>query len=126
MRRQNLYDMGTGRLLQSGMCGVAYKSATSAFRSLAREAIKGDENLRRKIKEVADVVNSIPTRYKLTGKDTHSDVEFESETLQDYLFRAAEYLIRLDSDSEGTPITKRVEDWFAEKEKGVQKCEYPK
>jgi NTE family protein len=91
--------------------------------SFASRAIKEDENLRRKIKEVADVVNDIPTRYTLTGKDTHSNTKFESETLQDYLFKAAEYLIRLDNDGCDTLITKRVECWFAEKEKDEKKCE---
>jgi hypothetical protein len=81
----------------------------------ASEAVKRDDDLWGDVKHIAAVVNSIPTRFKLTGKDPRSDAELPSDTLQEYLFRAANYLIRLDNDRAGTPLLKRVCDWFAER-----------
>ena len=81
----------------------------------ASEAAKRDPGLREDVKHVADVVNAIPTRFKLIGKDPRRDAELSSETIQDYLFRAANYLIHLDNDPTGTPLLKRACDWFAER-----------
>jgi hypothetical protein len=49
------------------------------------------------------------------GKDPLSDTELGGDVLQTYLFRAANYLIHLDSDQTGTPILKQACDWFAER-----------
>jgi predicted acylesterase/phospholipase RssA len=105
-------------------CGVWHLSLQRLLSAdFASEAAKRDEGLREDVKHVADVVNAIPTRFKLMGKDPRRDAELSSETLQDYLFRAANYLIHLDNDRTGTPILKRACDWFAER--GVQdiKCQ---
>jgi hypothetical protein len=83
--------------------------------SFAREAVKRDDDLRDDVRYVARVVNAIPTRFKLMGKDPLSDTELGGDVLQNYLFRAANYLIHLDSDQTGTPILKRACDWFAER-----------
>jgi predicted acylesterase/phospholipase RssA len=89
----------------------------------ASEAAKRDAGLQEDIRHVADVVNAIPTRFKLMGKDPRRDTELSSETLQNYLFRAADYLIHLDNDRTGTPFLKRACDWFAEKGVRDIKCE---
>jgi len=89
----------------------------------ASEAVKRDDDLRDDVKYVAAVVNSIPTRFKLMGKDPRSDTELKSETLQNYLFRAADYLIHLDNDRTGTPFLRRICDWFAERGVRDIKCE---
>jgi predicted acylesterase/phospholipase RssA len=89
----------------------------------ASEAVKRDDDLWEDVKHVAAVVNAIPTRFKLAGKDPRSDAELPSETLQEYLFRAVNYLIHLDNDRTGTPILKRACDWFAERGVRDIKCE---
>ena len=81
----------------------------------ASEAVKRDDDLRDDVRYVAAVVNAIPTRFKLMGKDPHSDTELSSETVQNYLFRAANYLIHLDNDRTGMPLLRRACDWFAAK-----------
>jgi predicted acylesterase/phospholipase RssA len=81
----------------------------------AREAVKRDDDLRDDVRYVARTVNAIPTRFRLMGKDPLSDTELGDDVLQTYLFRAANYLIHLDSDQTGTPILKRTCDWFAER-----------
>ncbi len=88
----------------------------------ASRVSKDDDYLKRHIKEVAEVVNSIPTRYKLTGKDPNSDKELGSEALQDYLFKAAEYLLYLDNDENGVPLLARMCDWFESKGMKGLKC----
>ena len=68
---------------------------------------------------VAEVVNAIPTRYKLTGKGNdpqgQGEVKLSPAVLQDYLFEAAGYLIHLDKGSDGSPILKQVCGWFTKK-----------
>ena len=89
----------------------------------ASEAVKRDDDLRDDVRYVARVVNAIPTRFKLMGKEPLSDTELGGDILQTYLFRAANYLIHLDSDRTGTPILKRACDWFAERGVRDIKCE---
>jgi hypothetical protein len=89
----------------------------------ASEAAKRDSGLREGIRHIADVVNAMPTRLKLTGNDPRRDTGLSSDTLQDYLYRAANLLIHLDNDQAGTPFLKRVCDWFAEKGVRDLKCE---
>jgi hypothetical protein len=89
----------------------------------ASEAVKRNDDLREDVRSVGAVVNAIPTRLKLMGKDPRRDTELSSEALQDYLFRAADYLIHLDNDQTGTPILKRACDWFAERGVRDIKCE---
>ncbi len=79
----------------------------------AGKATGSDAFLKQDIKEVATVVNAIPTRYRLLGKAPDGKTELTSETLQDYLFKSAGYLIRLDEDKDGTLILKHVCEWFA-------------
>jgi predicted acylesterase/phospholipase RssA len=79
----------------------------------ASEAVQRDADLREDIRSVGAVVNAIPTRFKLMGKDPRSDTELSSDVLQTYLFRAANYLIHLDNDRTGTPILQRACAWFA-------------
>ena len=81
----------------------------------ASETIKRDDDLWQDVKHVAVAVNSIPTRFKLMGRDPLSDTDLPSETLQEYLFRAAHYVIHLDNDRTGIPFLRRVCDWFAER-----------
>jgi hypothetical protein len=89
----------------------------------ASEAAKRDDGLREDIRHIADVVNAMPTRLKLMGIDPRRDVGLSGETLQDYLYRAANLLIHLDNDQAGTPFLKRACDWFAEKGVRDLKCE---
>lgn len=79
----------------------------------ASTATRGDGFLKQHIKEVAEVVNAIPTRYKLTGKDPQNNAELDGKTLQDYLFTAADYLIYKDNDENGNSILKQVCSWFS-------------
>lgn len=89
----------------------------------ASEAVKRDDALREDVRSVGSVVNAIPTRLKLMGRDSRRDAELSSEAVQDYLFRAADYLINLDNDRAGTPILKRACDWFVERGVRDIKCE---
>jgi len=75
---------------------------------------KDKEALAKDITNVAQVVNTIPTRYKLKGKD-QNNAALDTGTLQNDLFDAASYLMYLDSDKENVPILKRVCDWFADR-----------
>ncbi len=77
--------------------------------------VKNNNALKKEIRELADVVNSIPTRYKLTGDGPSDASHLSSHTLQERLFRTAHYLIHLDQGEDGTPILKRVCSWFAQK-----------
>ncbi len=70
----------------------------------------GDADLAR-IAELASIVNSIPTRYKLTGQDTDGK-DISPDKLQDYLFTAARYLVNYDRDESGNQILKQVRDWL--------------
>jgi predicted acylesterase/phospholipase RssA len=79
----------------------------------ASAAVTRDDALREDVRHVAAVVNAIPTRFRLMGKDPRSDAELGSATLQNYLFRAADYLLHLDSDRAGTPFLQRACAWFA-------------
>jgi hypothetical protein len=81
----------------------------------ASEVVKRNDALWEDVRHVAAVVNSIPTRFKLMGTDPRSGADLPSETLQEYLFRAANSLIHLDNDRTGTPFLKRACDWFAER-----------
>ncbi|MGB9080014.1 MAG: patatin-like phospholipase family protein [Desulfuromonadaceae bacterium] len=87
----------------------------------ASRKIEDDDNLKGKLREnvdqVASVVNSIPTRYKLTGRDPNGNIELNADTLQDYLFKAADYLVNDDNDNGGL-IRDQVCAWF--KQKGMQ------
>jgi Patatin-like phospholipase len=89
----------------------------------ASEAIKRDDDLWEDVRYIGRVVNAIPTRFKLMGKDPRSDTELGGDILQTYLFRAAHYLIHLDNDRTGTPILKRACDWFAERGVRDIRCE---
>lgn len=84
----------------------------------ASEKIEEDNKLkgklRKNINQVANVVNSIPTRYKLTGKDPNGEIKLKADTLQDYLFKAADYLINYDNDDKGL-IREQVCDWLKTK-----------
>jgi predicted acylesterase/phospholipase RssA len=79
------------------------------------EELKNNQKLRKGIKELADVVNSIPTRYKLTGEGPSAESHLDSDTLQESLFKAAHSLIYEDRTADGVSILKHVCDWFAEK-----------
>ena len=91
----------------------------------ASEKIKDDDTLKGKLREnidqVANVVNAIPTRYKLTGRDPNGTVQLQADALQDYLFKAADYLVNYDNDSGGS-IRGQVCDWFKDHQVSGLKC----
>jgi len=64
-----------------------------------------------KIKELATIVNSIPTRYKLTGTDKDGK-DITADKLQEYLFMAARYLVNYDRDKNGKPVLEDVREWM--------------
>lgn len=64
-----------------------------------------------KIKELASIVNSIPTRYQLTEKDKDGK-DITPDVLQEYLFTAARYLINYDRDKGGKPILSQIQEWL--------------
>ncbi len=78
-------------------------------------AVKSDSALKKEIRELADVVNSIPTRYKLTGEGPSDASHLSTHALQEHLFRTAHHLIYLDQGEDGVPILTRVCTWFAQK-----------
>ena len=78
------------------------------------DEVRNDEVQRQTIKEVAAVVNQIPTRYKLKGQSADGKTDLGSQALQDYLFKAAEYVIYKDADKKKTYL-QRVCDWFTDK-----------
>lgn len=85
---------------------------------------KAGGKLRENIDQVANVVNSIPTRYKLTGKDPNGKVQLNAEALQDYLFKAADYLVNYDNDMGSNSILDQVCAWFRQKGVHGTKCDY--
>lgn len=104
-------------------CAVWHLSLQRLLSSdFASEAIKRDDDLWADVRHVGAVVNAIPTRFKLMGKDPRTEAELGSSTLQNYLFRAADYLMHLDNDRTGVPILTRVCEWFAEKGVRDIKC----
>lgn len=86
------------------------------------KTVRDDKKLRGEITELAEIVNSIPTRYKLTGDGPSADADLDSKALQDRLFKAANYLIHLDKGENEQSLLQQVCDWF--NQKGVQdlKC----
>lgn len=94
-------------------------------KNFASKKIKEDDKLNGKLREsidqVANVVNSIPTRYKLTGRDPNGKVKLSAGALQDYLFKAADYLVNSDNNNEGL-IRDQVCDWFKRKSKNSIIC----
>jgi hypothetical protein len=94
-------------------------------KNFASKKIEEDDKLNGKLREsidqVANVVNSIPTRYKLTGRDPNGKVKLSADALQDYLFKAADYLVNSDNDNEGL-IRDQVCDWFKRKSKNSIIC----
>ena len=84
--------------------------------NFAFEKIEEDNKLkgklRKNIDQVANVVNSIPTRYKLTGRDPNGEVNLKADTLQDYLFKAADYLINYDDYDKKGLIREQVCAWL--------------
>lgn len=118
--KRNECDLGNGKKIE---CAVWHLSLQRLLASnFAEDKIKEDNNLKGNLKtnidQVANVVNSIPTRYKLTGRDPNGKVKLSEEALQDYLFKAADYLINYDNNNDGL-ILKQVCEWF--RQKGMQK-----
>jgi predicted acylesterase/phospholipase RssA len=64
-----------------------------------------------RINELATIVNSIPTRYKLTGTDKDGK-EITADKLQEYLFTAARYLVNYDRDKNGKSVLEDVREWL--------------
>jgi predicted acylesterase/phospholipase RssA len=79
------------------------------------EEVKNNQKLKKGVKELADVVNSIPTRYKLSGEGPSDQSHIDSPTLQESLFKAAHSLIYEDRTEDGVSILKQVCDWFVGK-----------
>lgn len=78
-------------------------------------AVKEDKKLRDEIKELAEVVNSIPTRYKLIGDGPSDDARLTSHELQAHLFKAAHSLLYLDRGEDNKLLLERVCEWFEQK-----------
>ena len=66
---------------------------------------------KKEIEELASIVNSIPTRYKLAGNDGEGK-EIKPDVLQEYLYKAAYYLINFDRDKDGMSMLGQVRDWL--------------
>jgi hypothetical protein len=88
--------------------------------------VMNNEKLKKEIKELADVVNSIPTRYKLIGEGPSDYLNLGSRTLQDDLFKTAHYLIYLDKGEDESPLLKQVCNWFSQKGVRNLACDVPK
>jgi hypothetical protein len=92
------------------MCGVWHISLqrllSSNFQKCAIQAGVPEG----KIKESASVVNSIPTRYKLTVKDKN-DKDISTHILQECLFTAVHYLVSYDRNKNGMSFLE-VQEWL--------------
>ncbi|HVO65533.1 MAG TPA: patatin-like phospholipase family protein [Syntrophales bacterium] len=77
------------------------------FKKYATQAGVSEEE----IDNLASIVNSIPTRYKLTAKDKDKK-DIPPDMLQEYLFTAAYYLVNYDRDKGGKPILGQVQEWL--------------
>lgn len=73
------------------------------------------------LQNVRKVVNSVPTRYKLVETEGYSP-----EAVQDYIFKAADMLIREDKDDSGGPILDVVCDKFKKWKLSGLKCNLDK
>jgi len=73
-----------------------------------------DGQRKAEIKTLAGIVNSIPTRYKLTGEGPSDQSNLDSLTLQNSLFKAARFLMYQDRGADDTSILDQVCFWFAE------------
>ena len=105
-----VWHLSLQRLLSGNFGGMAESSKPD----------KEQSKLRENIQNVASIVNTVPTRYKLKGKDPASQDSLDADVLQDYLFKAANYLIYLDKGSDGKPILETVCSWF--NQKGLNVC----
>lgn len=108
-------------------CAVWHLSLQRLFsKGFASKKIEEDDKLKGKLREnidqVANVVNSIPTRYKLTGRDPNGKVKLNADVLQDYLFKAADYLVNFDNDGSGKLIRDQVCEWFQNNNISGLKC----
>jgi NTE family protein len=101
-------ELDYGTVVKCGVWHISLERLLSTdFQNYAMQAGVSAE----KIKELAVIVNSIPTRYKLTGKDKDGK-DITPDKLQEYLFNAAEYLINYDKDKEGMPMLEQVRAWL--------------
>ncbi|MFA5072613.1 MAG: patatin-like phospholipase family protein [Nitrospirota bacterium] len=79
------------------------------------DVVQKNPALKKDISELSAVVNSIPTRYKLTGDGPSDAPHLDSDALQESLFKAAHYLLYVDRDENGNPILEQVCNWFIQK-----------
>ncbi len=92
-------------------CAIWYVGLPRLYSGAFTKAVGGNE--KDEFSRVARVVNSIPTRFALTGVKDPGGQSPSSDALQEDLYTAAADLLRLDRDAGGVAPLQRACEWFS-------------